>query len=127
MLGFAIKVKIKGIGLCCHLKKNANIPQIEWSVYSTGGARYNPGTYCKTPPDVPHFLWWYYKKYRVEFICIGCMKRIDKMVNLVKPNSGDIIVMPDNRRYLCVKNDDTDEVKTYFFQTNKKTNNHGTI
>ncbi len=83
----------------------------------------NNPVYTQGTDKLPTFLMWYYKKYHTEFEVFESPDKgnstLKEVLKITVPNSGDIIVMPDKSRYLCVKNPETGEITTHLIQTDR--------
>ena len=115
MIYYSVVAKIVGSGDLC-LKKNTKIPSVKWSCYSEGGDAYRE-TYVYKSSKVPHFLWWYYSKYHVEYTVYYRSHNAlswDYFLGLkdLHLEDGDIVIDTSNEdkyhedKYLIVKNEE---------------------
>lgn len=119
MLTYLVKVKIVGSGNCFCLR-NTRTPSIKWSCYAEGGYRFRTGDDCYTfrKPRVPHFMFWYYENYHVEYSVthFGISFSWKHFLNLSHLNieDGDIVIDESNKvRYLMVRNPVTSRIDHY--------------
>lgn len=118
MLYYLVKVKIVGSGNLC-FKNNTKIPSVKWSSFREGGFIFKFGDDCYSfkAPKIPHFLFWYYEKYHVEYIVWErgsnhsfSWKRFLSLKHL-HIEEGDIVIDENNNeKYLMVINPSTSKI-----------------
>ena len=119
MIQYCVKVKIVGSGGFC-LKKNTRIPTVKWKCYMIGGERNLTGDdrYLFKAPRCPHFLFWYYKKYHVEYsvMCSRSSFAWEYFHGLkdLHIHDGDIVIDEIyNEKYIMVQNPTTLQIEPY--------------
>ena len=118
MLSYLVEVKIIGSGRCCRLKRNTKIPSVNWSSFCLGGYRFRTGDDCYNfhSPKIPHFLFWYYEKYHVEYF-VWYRSKFFSWKNFLSikhlhVDDGDIVIDEvNNVRYLMVNNPSSGQIE----------------
>ena len=115
---FELHSVIKGHG-GFSLKRPLFADSQQWKYFICTNKPYDVEIHFFGKQYIPHFLIWYYKKYyRIFTIKCGNAK-IEWLIEKIKPNNGDVFVFQDGARYLCVRNEETNEITAHLIQTTK--------